>query len=383
MINIEIVGKFYDNHSLSIINRNLLFELLKSDKYKVTISCLDELTESCTLTKDELKIINNLEKSDIGDIDIQFRHFYPPIWRWPTSDKTKLVFIQGWEFSRTPSEWQYKFETFADHVVTYSKWSKDRFVEAGLNPKKISSINPGYNPTIFNTNNREPRDKRKFTFTFVGCGQYRKGIDILITAYQTTFKKADQVKLIIKDAPRIYGENNLLSEILRLQYIHNTADIEFIDNDLSEKEMANLYKRTDVLVHPYRGEGFGMHVQEAMACGAFPLVTGNGATDDFVNESCGLRINSIKRFFNITDPKIFAVKPGDSLSNMGAHAWIIEPNDKDLMQKMSFLYHHHEKDNILDRVNNAKLTTWNLMAKNYEDVIDKLFLDIRTPIRLR
>lgn len=383
MINLEIVGKFYDNHSLSIINRNLLFRLLGNPKYNVMISALDDLTEKCTLTKDEIKILTEAEAKEIDDVHIQFRHFYPPIWRWPLSDSTKIVYIQGWEFSKTPSEWQYKFETFADHVVTYSKWSKERFVEAGLDPRKISSINPGYNPEIFNTKDRVPRNKRKFIFTFIGCGQYRKGLDILIGAYKAAFTRPDQVKLIIKDTPNIYGDNNLLSELLKLQYLHDVAEIDFIDSDLTEKEIADIYKKTDVLVHPYRGEGFGMHIQEAMACGAFPLVTGNGASDDFVDETCGLRINSSKKFVNILDPKIFAVKPGDSLSNMGAHSWIVEPDERDLVNKMRYLYQHHEKDAILSKVNSAKLSTWEDMFKSYENLIDTLSADSKPPKRLR
>lgn len=371
MTSIELIGKFYDNHSLSIINRNLALELAK--KYdKLTITPLDSIATDCNIDKTILKSLKGLEHRAVGNIDIQIRHSYPPIWRWPVSSTTKVVFIQGWEFSKVPSEWQYKFETFADHVITYSNWSRERFLEGGLNPDKISAINPGYNPDIFNPTGRISSDKRKFTFTFVGCGQFRKGLDILIEAFKKSFNKPDKVKLIIKDTPKIYGESNLLAEVLKAQYVNNIAEIEIIDDDLSDTAMANLYRQTDVIVHPYRGEGFGMHIQEAMACGAFPLVTGNGATDDFVNETCGLRINSGKRLLDLTSPKVFAVKPGDSLTNMGSHAWIVEPSEEDLVNKMRYFYYHHNREEILSPVKSAKLTTWIAMADKYVDVIKKL-----------
>lgn len=383
MINVELIGKFYDNHSLSIINRNLVLLLGKNTNYNITINPLDSITDTCTISKNTLKTLKAFERRDIGDIDIQIRHFYPPIWRWPVSDKTKIIYIQGWEFSRVPFEWQYKFETFADHVVTYSNWSRERFLESGLRPTKISAINPGYDPAVFNTTARPSREGRKFTFTYVGCGQYRKGLDILIEAYKNTFTKADPIKLVIKDTPGVYGESNLLSELLRLQYISDVAEIDFIDDDLTDKAIADLYRNTDIVVHPYRGEGFGMHIQEAMACGAFPLVTGTGSTDDFVNEDCGLRVNASKKFINLADPKIFAIKPGDSLTNMGSHAWIIEPDVKDLANKMRFFFLHHEKETILSKVSNAKLTTWELMATQYQKIIDTINEDISKPARLR
>ena len=39
--------------------------------------------------------------------------------------------------------------------------------------------------------------------------------------------------------------------------------------------MAALYAACDCLVHPYRGEGFGLPIAEAMACGLPVIVTGS------------------------------------------------------------------------------------------------------------
>ena len=43
MINVEILGKFYDNHSLSIINRQLVFHLNNCEKINLFITPLDEI----------------------------------------------------------------------------------------------------------------------------------------------------------------------------------------------------------------------------------------------------------------------------------------------------------------------------------------------------
>ena len=387
-MNIEIVGKFFDNHSLSIVNRNLAIELDKifeNTDNKITITPIDQFNPDAKVNKTIAKRLIELSKIKPDIIDIQLRHTYPPMWVWPNNPKTKVVFIQPWEFSRVPFEWQYKFETFADHVIVPSNWTKDRYLEGGVNPANISVIPNGYNPEIFNKTGPLTSlfDDKKFTFTFVGCGQFRKGIDILIDVFKDSFVKADSIRLFIKDSPQIYGQNNILHEITRIQYHKGCAEIIFNDDSLSEEEMAGIYRSTDVLVHPYRGEGFGMHVQEAMACGALPLVTGGGATDDFINDECGLRINSSRRFINLTEERVFATKPGDSLSNMGSHGWILEPDATDFRHKMMYLYYHQEKDSVLSKVNNAKLTTWQLAAQMYASVFQNIVNQDRNPIRIK
>ena len=43
MINIEILGKFYDNHSLSIINRHLATNLNKCKDFNILLTPLDSI----------------------------------------------------------------------------------------------------------------------------------------------------------------------------------------------------------------------------------------------------------------------------------------------------------------------------------------------------
>src|SRR5205085_6693656 len=54
---------------------------------------------------------------------------------------------------------------------------------------------------------------------------------------------------------------------------------------LSAEELAGLYAACDCLAQPYRGEGFGLPIAEAMACGLPVIVTGLGAALDYCNDS--------------------------------------------------------------------------------------------------
>ncbi len=372
---IEIMGKFYDHHSLSIVNRNLAIGLSEKD-IEVCITPFDNYDSSHKLEKEVLSKLEKLKNKATEIPDIQIRHTYPPMWRWPANKETKVVYIQPWEFSRIPSEWQYKFDTFADGVITPSSWTTDKYLDAGLAPDKVFTIPNGYNEKVFKQE-KVPCDlipnSNKFTFTFVGCSQFRKGVDILLNAWSKSFVKADNVQLFLKDNPQIYGQNNLLSETVKMQYLTGCGKIIYNSDILSEEEMASVYKNTDVLVHPYRGEGFGMHIQEAMACGATPIVTSGGAADDFVNQDNSIMLTTAQQFIDLSDPKLMAMKPGDSLSGMGGHSWVLEPDQEDLINKMKLVYFHHERDQILSRVDKAKLTTWKDAINLYVEVLENIY----------
>ena len=66
--------------------------------------------------------------------------------------------------------------------------------------------------------------------------------------------------------------------------------VEYIDRTLSEAELAGLYAACDCLVHPFRGEGFGLPVVEAMACGLPVIVTGAGPVLDYATDETAFLI---------------------------------------------------------------------------------------------
>lgn len=371
---LEFVGKVYDNHSLSIVNRNILTEMVKDKDVTIKLVALDSYDPAYKLDKATVKLLKSLETNTFNaPADIQLRHTYPPIWTWPEHNNTKVVFIQPWEYPKVPFEWQYKFETFADALIVPSNYCRDIFLKGGLNPKNIFTIANGFNETVFNrepakkhTLNRFNIDASKFNFVYVGNSQWRKNLATLLNVWANTFKKYDNARLIIKDNPKVYGHTNVLSEIVKLQYKTDCAEIIYIDEDLSDQEMADIYKASKAVVHPYRAEGFGMHIQEAMACGCIPIVPDKGPTEDFIGQDVGFRITTRPTPINIEDPNIFATKSGDSMSLMSTHTFINEPEASSLQDIMGFFYQVHDKKPITDKLDNFIMeNTWNNIAKKY------------------
>ena len=65
----------------------------------------------------------------------------------------------------------------------------------------------------------------------------------------------------------------------RFQETPGTPPVLRIDDHLSRDELASVFTACDVMLHPYRGEGFCMPVFEARACGLPVIATGLGPTD--------------------------------------------------------------------------------------------------------
>jgi len=363
-MNIELVGKFFDNQSLSKVNRNIV----KAIHNNISITALDSPMAENKVDNIDYFLSRKGKQPLTGDYIIQ--HSYPPIFRWPENKESKVIYIQPWEFADVPSEWQYKFQEYADALIVPSNFVREAFLTAGLDPDKVFVIPNGYDPDIYFAEEREDKEFKRFLF--VGCGQFRKGFDVLLKAWVHATNKTDNIELIIKDTPQVYGDTQILENITRTQYSTDCAKITYIDDIYSEREMADLYRSTDVIVHPYRGEGFGMHIMEAMACGVFPLVTKGGATDDFVIESDS-KISSYSRPVNMYD--IFALKPGDSMSAMGKHRTILEPDINELVTRIKEL-----KVSKIRVPDVSRIKSWTEVGKMYTSVLSSLE---GPPVRVR
>lgn len=69
-------------------------------------------------------------------------------------------------------------------------------------------------------------------------------------------------------------------------------EIVYIDADRTPGQLSGLYAACDCFVAPYRGEGFGLPILEAMACGTVPIVPNQGAATDFVTSRTGYLLPS-------------------------------------------------------------------------------------------
>ena len=219
---------------------------------------------------------------------IWIRHQWPPRPKPPGNDR--WVVMLPWEYSLLPTR---HVETMrgATEVWTPSVFSRRALVDSGV-ASPVHVVPNGIDPAVFSPTGERftLTTQKRFKFLFVGGTIYRKGIDILLAAYAQTFSANDDVCLVIKDlgAQTHYrgqtaeGSDRRTSRARRLRP-RSCIWATTARNPNSPRCTASC----DVLVAPYRGEGFCLPALEAMACGVPVIATAGGSTDDFVDTDVG------------------------------------------------------------------------------------------------
>jgi glycosyltransferase involved in cell wall biosynthesis len=256
--------------------------------------------------------------------DVEVRHQWPPDFRPPASGH--LALIQPWEFGSIPTAWVAPLQTVVDELWVPSEHVRRMYLDAGVDADRVKVVPNGvdlshYSPDgpVMDLNGVGGDGVR---FLFVGGAISRKGIDVLLSAYAEAFAGRDDVSLIVKDfgADSVYRGGDR-AELLRMAADADGPRVVHLTQTLADVEVAALYRACDVLVHPYRGEGFAMPVLEAMACGLPTVVTAGGPTDEFCPADAGWRIPSAK-----------ALLPGRRIGDLplAGEAWMLEP-DRDAL----------------------------------------------------
>ncbi|WP_210367632.1 glycosyltransferase family 4 protein [Bacillus sp. REN3] len=314
-------GSQLEEHSLAIVNRNICRHLQKQN-----IILRKEIPEKEKLLESYLKDRTGSFKP-FAEPDVTISHQWPPDFSRP---KTGLsICMQPWEFGAIPRDWYIPMKYWMDEIWVYSSWNKESYVRSGIPESKVHVIPLGVDGHVFHQD-AEPRAfeaPSSFKFLFVGGTIGRKGIDILLRAYLNEFTAEEDVCLIIKDTgtKSFYKGITLEKMILEAMSEPTNPRIKYIDAQLSGEELAGLYKGCDCLVHPYRGEGFGLPIAEAMACGLPAIVPDKGSSQDFCSEETAFFIPSTevaiaeKRIGNletIDHPWWLSIKPEDLQKTM-------------------------------------------------------------------
>src|SRR5262249_21693929 len=149
-----------------------------------------------------------------------------------------------------------------DEVWACSGFVRDCYVKSGVPAEQVHVIPLGVDTQRFHSHVRPfpLKTNKRFKFLFVGGTIYRKGIDLLLNAYVSAFRRRDDVCLVIKDmgVKTSYRDQTAEAQIRQWQADSDAPELEYVDWSLTESDLAGLYTACNCLVHPYRGEGFGL-----------------------------------------------------------------------------------------------------------------------------
>ena len=319
--------------SLALVNRELCSRIAGSRDFRLRLLPVEPEQHAGVCAPQVARRLQSLMGARNSDpCDVYIRHGWPPDFTRPPRAK-KFVIIQPWEYGRIPPAWVAPINLQVDEVWVPSRHVFESFVASGVSPEKVWLMPNGVTTTVFKPEGPAMSLKtgKKFRFLFVGGTIWRKGIDVLLKGYCSAFGRADDVCLVIKEmgANSFYKGQCAGDVIARLQQQPAAPEVLYLTDDLSEQEMAQLYRACHCLVHPYRGEGFGLPVAEAAACGLPAILSSGGAADDFVPQDSGYFVTTRRA----------AIR----LNEFDVDGWVLEPDVKSVAERMRLAFTKEEE----------------------------------------
>jgi glycosyltransferase involved in cell wall biosynthesis len=114
------------------------------------------------------------------------------------------------------------------------------------------------------------------TLLFLGRIHPKKGLDILLKAWEAVHKNFPEWKLkIVGNDDGYYGSNGYLDKLKKMARMLFLDRIEFCGSAYGQEKKLT-YHNADLFVLPTYSENFGMTVAEALACGT-PTIVSMGA----------------------------------------------------------------------------------------------------------
>ncbi|MGH9396151.1 MAG: glycosyltransferase [Terriglobia bacterium] len=332
---VTLTGPFYVHSSLARINRELGSAMTAATDIEIALEPHGEGDVSGTQLPHFDAISQGLKKQ-LSRLDLTIRLHWPPDFTQPPCGK--LVLILPWEFGSVPCRWIKAIDRNVDELWALSQFNKESFVRAGISEDRVHVVPPGIDTETFNPEGTawRPEGCRGFAFLFVGGAIPRKGPDILWNAYQSAFTSADDVTLVIKEmgAETFYKGQSLTGQIRVAAAKPRAPHVMVLSKEFDDAKLASLYRGSNVFVLPYRGEGFGMPLAEALACGKAVITTGLGPSREFCPPEASYFIpaktTEIMDFQNTMGPM------------SGPFTWF-EPDVKELAKIMRHVYEHQNE----------------------------------------
>ncbi len=160
----------------------------------------------------------------------------------------------------------------ADHIRVNSHISKATFVDAGVDPERISVIHPGVDLEHFY---EAPKPDDVFRVMAVATIDPRKGIHELIRAFVDAALPNAQLEII-------GGTSDRWSRRLIEDAVTRHRNIRVRALDVSRAAVEESYARASVLVHPAIEDGFGLVIPQALASGRPVIATSTTGASELI-----------------------------------------------------------------------------------------------------
>jgi len=359
-------GPFLEYSSLARVNREVAWAIQASNMFEVSIEPSSPSGQLGRFLPNGDLLAGCFYKR-LRYVDLTIRHQWPPNFRRP--GRGKLAVILPWEYGGVPRVWIEQIRQNVDELWVPSNFVRDVFVRNGVDSGRVVVIPNGYDPKIFSPSGRflRPQGARDFILLFVGGAIPRKGIDLLLEAFRSAFVSTANVTLVllVSDASGAYQHNSWVPQIRAATVDRTMPPVVPIFETVADSTLANLYRGAGALVLPYRGEGFGLPLLEAMACGKPVITTADGPAKDFCTAANGYLISATTEA--VTEP------PPPLGPMVGDFTWF-KPDFAELVRVLRHVYENQSEAAAKGKraAESTRHLTWEYVNGKYAGQVAKL-----------
>lgn len=178
-----------------------------------------------------------------------------------------------------------------------TKWNIKTFTESGLQIP-VRQMPLGIDPHIYSPGPRRVLPAAKlittesagrmeiptgFLWMYCFLPSWRKGVDILLPAFEEAFKDDPNVGLVLN-----MTHSTLKEQVTQELYHDMKSRVWVLKGNFTEWEMAELYRSVDAYVCTSRGEGWNLPAMEAAACGIPAVLPDHSSHPELFGEHCPL-----------------------------------------------------------------------------------------------
>jgi glycosyltransferase involved in cell wall biosynthesis len=341
------------------------------------------------LPENRAALLGGLKRAGPSCPDVIVRSFFPlritpplecPLSRLFVMGTTEMGVAPAGIFLHPGEDWQNLPPLV--HIVTPSAWAAKGFVDSGVPLHKLLIVPHGVHisssphpsgvaaraslwpqlqlsrmrwsdqrlEAVGNKLDLE-RDERCLWVGSLGSMTTNKGMDLLLAGFAAATQtlsgaKGPCLRLCLKGISSLYNSERRLEsyfEFVESSYpsirVGLAADALVWSGASWKAEQVDAFLRgLDVYAAPYRGEGFGMPVLEAAAAGVPSIVTGGGATDEFVSSAWAIRIPSTLEPMKVLGQDGFGLEANvtalrDVLVRLALARWCEDEGDSEMCGK--------------------------------------------------
>ncbi len=257
------------------------------------------------LSKEALKVVTPEEKDRLEYwmsqppsklFQIKWSHY------WQTVREIQLqghvnfeLFAINYEFTQLSQpfdDWMQSTVQNSYHKLAVSHYCKQVLLQAGCPESKVSVLPLGVNPILLKNSKlssqiqaqKSPQIKR-FLHLTNSWDLSRFGTDLFLPVFCEIFQGNPHVLLVIKDGGSNHQQVTDMVVNLRKKFGQKMPNTYIVRRLLNKMDLAKLYLSSDVVVAPFRGEGFAIKILDAFAAGLPVIMPLYGGPTEYANST--------------------------------------------------------------------------------------------------